>query len=98
MPMPLRLTSAIGLRRVSQHGQSKSVSRYCRSGIARRPRDLLDITLLVNGLAVFICAQIGNQTNWIAAQCAGYFWEGAATHKCLLCRVKSSVGQKRNPD
>ena len=84
MPIPLRLTIAIGLSRVSQHGQSKSVSCYWRSRIAGRPRDLPDITLLVNGLAVFICAQIGNQTNWIAAQCTGYFWEGAATHKCLL--------------
>jgi hypothetical protein len=63
-----------------------------------RTRDPLDAAVLVNGLAVFISEQIGNQINCIAAKCAGYFWEGAATHKCLLWRVKSSVGQKRNPD
>jgi hypothetical protein len=39
-------------------GQSKSSGNYRSGRIAGRARDPLDVALLVNGLAVFISAQI----------------------------------------
>jgi hypothetical protein len=39
---------------------AKSVGYHCRSRIAGRTRDLLDVALLVNRLAAFISAQINS--------------------------------------
>jgi hypothetical protein len=47
-------------------------------------RNLLDVAIFVNCLAVFIGAQVGLQVNGLAAKYAGYFWEVAAAHKRLL--------------
>ena len=43
-----------------------------------------EVTIRVDGLAVFISAQIGSQIYGLAAKYAGYLWKGAAFHKHLL--------------
>jgi len=50
-----------------------------------------DVAILVDGLAVFISAQIGSQIYGLAAKYAGYFWGGTAAHQCLLRTVKITV-------
>jgi hypothetical protein len=50
-----------------------------------------DVAILVDGLAVFISAQIVSQIYGLAAKYAGYFWGGTAAHQCLLRTVKITV-------
>src|ERR1700686_1576261 len=78
---------------LSQHGQPKSIAYHYRSRIAGRTLDPLHVALLMHGLAIFISAQVDSQIHRLTAKCAAYFWGGAATHRCLLWRVKTSVGQ-----
>lgn len=53
-----------------------------------------DVAILVDGLAVFISAQIGAQIYGLAAKYAGYFWVGAAAHQCLLGRQYHRRGKQ----
>jgi uncharacterized membrane protein len=50
--------------------------------------NVLDVAILVDGLAVFIGGQIVLQIYWPAAKNAGHLWKGAAIHKGLLRRAK----------
>ena len=50
-------------------------------------RNVPDVAILVNGLAVFIGRQICLQIYWPSAEDAGHLWKGAAIHKGLLGRA-----------
>ena len=58
----------------------KSVSQYRLIRLFDGAGDPLDVALIVDGLPVLVRRQIGLQINGVAAQHAGYFWEGAAAH------------------
>jgi hypothetical protein len=59
-----------------------------------RHSDVIEIALIVNGLAFFIDTQIYAQINGLVAKNTRYFVEGA-THKYLLGRAKISIGAWR---
>lgn len=61
----------------------------------RRRPDRIEVTLPVNGLAVFIGTEIDREIDWLIASCAGDFGERVTTHDCLLRTVTSRVFPER---
>jgi hypothetical protein len=58
---------------------------------------VFDVAILMDGFTVFVGGQIDRKIDWLGANCAGYFWERVATHKCLLWTVTRRLNQRRSP-
>jgi hypothetical protein len=52
--------------------------------------NVLNVAILVNGLAVFVATQIGLQIYGLAAKNAGYPWDGLTTHNASFGRSQTA--------
>jgi hypothetical protein len=51
----------------------KLINHHCGRRIAAGARNVRDITIRMDGLAVLIGTQIDRQIDWLGANCTGYF-------------------------
>ena len=60
-------------------------------GIAPWARNPFHVTVLVDGLPVFVGSEIDRQIYGLAAKHAGYFWESMTSHSIPLWTVTNSL-------
>jgi hypothetical protein len=67
-------------------GSPNLIGHHSGRRIAAGTRDALDVTVLMDGLTVFVGRQIDREIDWLGANFAGYFWEWVTTHDASFGR------------